>query len=80
MKSPIYLDVRTHEEFSQEHYPGALHHDVQDLMNGTLPDLDKNTCIKIYCRSGGRAGVATTLLQQAGFTDVENVGGLSDIV
>ena len=39
---------------------------------------DKDTPIRLYCRSGGRAEQAGQALKQAGYTDVENIGGISD--
>jgi phage shock protein E len=80
MTQPIYLDVRTPEEFAAGHYPGAINHDVSLIIDGNMPDIAKDAEIKIYCRSGARAGVAQTLLEQAGFTNVMNVGGLSNII
>ena len=41
-------------------------------------DLDKDTSIKLFCRSGVRAGLAQTVLQDLGYTNVENVGGIAD--
>lgn len=78
--TPIYLDVRTPEEFAEGHYPDAINYDVNLIIGGNVPDIAKDAPIKIYCRSGGRAGTAKTLLEQAGFTNLENVGGLSDIM
>ncbi len=74
-----YLDVRTPEEFGEGHYPDAINYDVNLIIGGNVPDLAKDAEIKIYCRSGGRAGMAKNLLEQAGFTNVENAGGLSDL-
>lgn len=78
--TPIYLDVRTPEEFAEGHYPDAINFDVNLMIAGNIPDITKDAEIKIYCRSGGRAGTAQTLLEQAGFTNLENVGGLTDII
>jgi rhodanese-related sulfurtransferase len=78
--STIYLDVRTPEEFAAGQYPGAVNHDVALIAQGVMPDLPKDADIKVYCRSGGRAGMATELMKQAGFQHVENVGGLADLL
>ena len=40
--------------------------------------LAPNTTIKLYCRSGGRAGQAMAALQEAGYSQVENAGGIDD--
>lgn len=79
---PIYLDVRTAAEFAEGHHPHAVNHDVQLLMAGIFPDeslVPKDAQIAIYCRSGGRAGVAEQILHQAGYVHAKNVGGLSDL-
>ncbi len=34
--------------------------------------------IHLYCRSGGRAGKAKRALEAAGYTSVENAGGIAD--
>jgi phage shock protein E len=75
----IYIDVRTPEEFASGHYPDAINHPVELIMQGMLPELAKDTEINLYCRSGARAGIAQQMMQQAGFTNVTNKGGLSDL-
>ncbi len=46
------------------------------------PDYDKrlnpSAPIALYCASGGRAGMARGMLQQLGYRDVTNLGGLGD--
>lgn len=74
-----YIDVRTPEEFASDHYPNAINHPVELIMQGVFPELSKDTEINLYCRSGARAGMAQQMMQQAGFTDVTNKGGLSDL-
>lgn len=75
----VIIDVRTPEEFAEGHVQGALNH---DLLGGgfqaVLPQLDKNVAYKLYCRSGNRSGQAMALMQQAGFTKVENLGSLQE--
>ena len=39
---------------------------------------DKDAPIYLYCRSGRRSGIALEALQQAGFTNVLNLGGFED--
>ena len=73
----ILIDVRSPEEFASGHAEGAINFDVQLLMQGKMPDLAKNVKLKLYCRSGGRAELAKNILEQHGFSDVENLGGLN---
>ena len=71
-----YIDVRTPEEYASGHLSGALNIPLQD-MNNRLDELRAlGTSITTYCRSGNRSGKAKSLLENAGFTDVTNGGGV----
>ena len=72
-------DVRTVEEFAAGHFANATNFPVETMQAGTLPDVAKDTQIYVYCRSGNRSGQATTLLKNAGFTNVTDLGGLSAV-
>lgn len=71
------LDVRTPTEWGEGHAPHALLIPVDELVAGKTDQLVPTKRIYVYCRSGGRAGVATNYLQEHGF-QAENVGGLTD--
>jgi rhodanese-related sulfurtransferase len=43
-----------------------------------LLDVPKDTKFHVYFRSGNRATTAVEILEQAGYTDVTNIGGLTD--
>ena len=73
------LDVRTAEEFDSGHFAGAINLDVEDIIAGKLPDAAKDTQLYVYCRSGNRSAQAVSLLKQAGFTNITNLGGLADV-
>ena len=73
------LDVRTAEEFDSGHFAGAINLDVEDIIAGKLPDAAKDTQLYVYCRSGNRSAQAVFLLKQAGFTNITDLGGLSDV-
>lgn len=72
------LDVRTPEEFASGHAEIAKNLPLQDIESGTLPEVDKNQKIYLYCRSGNRSAQAVSLLKEAGFTNIEDLGGLED--
>lgn len=74
----LLLDVRTDAEWAAGHAAPAVHFDLARLQNGELPSVPKNTPIYVYCRTGHRAGEAQTILSRAGYTNVTNIGGLSD--
>lgn len=72
-------DVRTAEEFTASHIANATLFPVTDMQAGKFPDIAKDTPIALYCRTGHRAGQALELMKQAGFTNVQSLGGLSDL-
>ncbi len=79
----ILLDVRTPEEFEEGHLEGAvnLSHDKIEAQMSELDALtggDKSKPIVTYCGSGKRAGKARKTLEDAGYTNVTNVGGMTD--
>ena len=80
MGEALLLDVRGEAEFLQEHAAGAEHFDVVWLGTGRLPAVSKDMPIFVYCRSGGRAGLAKSFLERVGFMRVQNIGGLADWV
>lgn len=73
----IILDVRTAEEFASGHLEGAEMLDFNGgEVAGALPTLDPGAEYLVYCRSGNRSGQAVVLMQQAGFTNLTNLGSL----
>jgi phage shock protein E len=76
------LDVRSPAEYQQGHAQGAVNIPVDQLAIQLSKGLDfaQDDEITVYCLSGGRAGVAKTLLERAGFANVVNAGGLSNMM
>jgi phage shock protein E len=75
----LVLDVRTRDEFEEEHYEGALLIPVNELPARIAELGDKSRPIVVYCASGARSASAARFLKQSGFADVTNAGGLSDM-
>lgn len=72
------LDVRTPEEFSAGHIPGAALVPLQ-MMDGMLADLDKDQPYLVVCRSGNRSTEASGILANEGFTSIYNMtGGMNE--
>ena len=71
----LLLDVRTVEEFQAGHLPGATNAPVEDL-NLLLPQLSlkKDQDVVVYCESGSRSANAASMLREAGFTKVHDLG------
>jgi rhodanese-related sulfurtransferase len=75
-----FIDVRTVEEFNDTRIEGSENFTLGDLQRGKLPNVEKDTKIYLYCRSGNRSAEATKILEKAGFSNVVDLGGLEDVV
>ena len=74
------IDVRTAEEFAAGHIQDAVLLPLQDIEAGTLPNISKEQALYVYCRSGNRSAEAVAILQQSGYTNVIDLGGMDDVV
>jgi phage shock protein E len=73
------IDVRSPEEFEDEHFPEAINIPV-NLIQVRAGELgDKNAPLVLYCASGSRSAYAARILSMAGFKKVVNAGGLYDM-
>ncbi len=70
------LDVRSPEEFSASHIPGAVNVPVNKLVDhfDKLP-ADKEQELVVYCHSGKRAAYAEELLVAQGFSNTKDLTG-----
>ena len=68
------IDVRTPEEYTQGHVPGAALKPLEQLSQLT-DDLPKQLDLHLICRSGMRSQQAAKLLASQGFTRLVNVDG-----
>ena len=70
------VDVRRPPEYSSGHVPKATSAPLS-ILNERLPTLglDRNKPMAVICAGGYRSSAATSILEQAGFTDVRNVTG-----
>ena len=75
----IILDVRTAEESSEKHIPGAVHVPNEIIGSAGIPELpDKAQLILVYCRSGNRSKQAAEKLAKLGYTNIVEFGGIHD--
>jgi rhodanese-related sulfurtransferase len=70
---PFVVDVRTTQEFSAGHIPGAVNLPVDDLRT-RLEEIPRDREIAVYCQVGQRGYLATRILRQNGFF-ASNIGG-----
>lgn len=68
------VDVRSKGEYAAGHLPEARLIPVNEL-EANLHQLNPNSTILLYCRSGQRSGMAGELLLQNGFKSVYNLAG-----
>lgn len=79
LENYIILDVRTPEEFSEKHIPGAINIPNETIGTEEVPELpDKDQLILIYCRSGNRSKQASEKLVRLGYMNIVEFGGIND--
>lgn len=75
----VILDVRTPEEFAEGHLEGAININYRDSnFAKNVVSLDHDAQYIVYCRSGNRSGKSIEIMQQQGFTQLYNAGGVTD--
>lgn len=76
----VLLDVRTPEEYAEAHIATAENLPVDSIDADTAAEFipSTDTPVVVYCRSGHRAGIALETLQSLGYTNVKNMGGISE--
>ena len=70
----VVLDVRTQEEYDDEHIEGAILIPVQELEE-RIDELSKDDELLVYCRTGNRSGSAVRILQGNGFQKIYHMSG-----
>ena len=70
----IFLDVRTAEEYSSGYIPNSINIDVLSSdFKSKIELLDKNKEYLIYCRSGNRSTIASSIMATNGFIKIYNL-------
>ena len=73
----VLLDVRTPDEYRQGHIPGSKNIPLQSIDKVADMIEGKATPIFVHCLSGARSRQAAAVLQQMGYSNVNNIGGIS---
>ena len=73
----VLLDVRTPDEYRQGHIPSSKNVPLQSISKVAGMIEGKATPIFVHCLSGARSRQAAAILQQMGYTNVKNIGGIS---
>ena len=71
----VLVDVREADEFASGHIPGAINLPLSALAAAEFP-FSEDAPVYVYCLAGTRAGRAVQFLENAGFTNVKNIGGI----
>ena len=77
---PLIIDVRTPGEFRSGAYPGAINIPLDDLQIRINELGSQSREITLYCASGARSAYGQRVLQQMGFTNVKNGGGIMQMM
>ena len=75
-QNPQILDVRSPEEFANEHIEKAINvnWNGEDFVRKACT-YDKSKPVFVYCMSGGRSAKASEKLHELGFTQIYNLDG-----
>jgi rhodanese-related sulfurtransferase len=73
----LVLDVRTREEYTAGHVPGAVNIPHTELA-GRLGEIESDRGVVLYCMVGPRARLGEEILRRAGVSKVLHLeGGLA---
>jgi rhodanese-related sulfurtransferase/glyoxylase-like metal-dependent hydrolase (beta-lactamase superfamily II) len=71
------IDARDDHEWGSGHIPGAVHMYVPDVPHHAA-DIPRGAPVAVHCGIGYRAGIAASLLEQAGLTRIIHVNAPYD--
>lgn len=77
---PLIVDVRTKQEFAGGAYPGAINIPLDEIQIQLSKFGSHSREIIVYCASGARSAYGQRILQQHGFTNVKNGGGIMQMM
>ncbi len=76
-ENAVLLDVRTPQEYREGHIPESINIPLQTIDKVSSITENKDTALFVYCYSGARSRQATAMLQNMGYTNVQNIGGIA---
>jgi hydroxyacylglutathione hydrolase len=71
---PLIVDVRSAQEWSQDHLEGAVHIPLPHLLR-QVGGIPRHAPLAVVCASGYRSSIAASLLEARGFERLVNVMG-----
>ncbi len=73
--APLILDVRTLAEWHSGHIAQAVHCPLTDILDHTMPKVDKDRELILQCGSGYRSNIAAGFFKENGFHNVKSLAG-----
>jgi phage shock protein E len=75
--NPLFLDVRTADEYAKGHIHGAMHINVDQLLDKVGEEIpNKNQTLVVYCQTARRSEHATEVLRKMGYSRVFDLGSI----
>jgi phage shock protein E len=75
--NPILIDVRTDAEWNDGYIETAIHIPLDKILQKIeFATESKDQAIYLYCRSGKRSAKAEKSLQNIGYINAKNIGGM----
>ena len=71
------IDVRSPEEYREGHIPGSRNVPVDRINEMETAAPDRDAKLFVYCLSGSRSAYACAYLVRMGYTNVTNIGGIT---
>ena len=74
------IDVRTSDEYNEDHIEGAMLLPVDDISEEKALNVigSKDTYVIVYCKSGARSKSAADKLISLGYKNVYNLGSINN--
>ncbi len=72
----LLIDVRTEEEYMGGHIPTAINIPHTEI-ESHIDKIPKDKLIIVYCKIGGRASLAVSKLEELGYKNIINFGGIN---
>ena len=79
-ENAILVDVRTEEEYNEDHIDGATSLPLSNINETNIKDITttKDDIIIVYCQSGNRSSQALTLLKDLGYKNVYDLDSINN--
>ena len=74
----ILVDARDEEDHKLGYIENAVNIPLSEIYYTDLLPSDKDTTIIVYCTSGNRSTIFSKILISEGFTDVKDLGSVSN--